>query len=168
MILRPSTASVGVIIERRAGAEQDSYCNRGGSMKYHEFINRVQKLANFRTEGEAMSIVSATAKTLSERLPRDQVQAIAENLPSEVRHMFSMRGAPPPEEFSVDEFFRRVSERAHEQVKDTVREVRAVAEVIQEAVPAEVMNRVYDTLPYELRQLFEAGPPTEASRSGLG
>lgn len=137
-------------------------------MKYQEFIRRLMMLGGFDSEEQAMKLVGATAETLCERLPDGQTECMAAGLPPEVGKLFEEKQAKSGEEFSIDEFMERVSRRAGEPIGKSVRHVRAVAEVIQEAVPAEVMNEVYATLPYDIRQLFDAGPPLDESRSGLG
>ena len=125
-------------------------------MREQEFIGRLNRLGGFGSKDEAMKVLSATAATMWERLPDGQMECLAAALPAGIAAAFEKPAGTRGESFSVEEFMSRVSRRAEEPMQQTVRHVRAVAEVIQEAVPAEVMNEVYATLPYDIRQLFYA------------
>ena len=115
-----------------------------------------------------MNVVSAAAMTLSERLPPTLMRRLADSLPPEVRRVFPPEREGEPEQFGVDEFVRRTSERAGVSPGELVHQLRAVTEVIQESAAGDVLADIYRALPYDVRQLFDAGPPPEESRSTTG
>jgi uncharacterized protein (DUF2267 family) len=126
-------------------------------MKHDEFIGQVQHRARLSSRGAAEHATRATLETLAERLTSGEVDDLAAQLPPEIgehlRHKWSTRG----ERFSLDEFFRRVSQREAVDLPEAVFHARAVIEVLSEAVSQGEMDDVRAQLPAEFDRLFEAG-----------
>ncbi|MGV9255346.1 DUF2267 domain-containing protein [Streptomyces sp. NPDC003697] len=120
-------------------------------MDSDEFIRLVSQRAHVPEE-QAWELTRATMLTLGERITGGEARHLAEVLPAEV--------APPlvpPEnvaqKFGVDEFVRRVSERAG--VDETVarRGVAAVFMTLAEAVPGTEWHDVMSQLPNEFQNI---------------
>ncbi|WP_055493743.1 DUF2267 domain-containing protein [Streptomyces sp. TP-A0356] len=120
-------------------------------MDHDEFIRLVAQRADV-PEDEAARLTRATMLTLAERITAGEAEDLAEVLPPEV--------APPlmppvdvAQKFGLDEFVRRVSERAN--VDETVarRGVRAVFMTLHDAVPGKEFQDVMDQLPNEFQDI---------------
>ncbi|MEV5333341.1 DUF2267 domain-containing protein [Streptomyces werraensis] len=114
-------------------------------MDSDEFIRLVSHRAHVPEE-QASELTRATMLTLAQRITGGEARVLAGVLPSEI--------APPlvppedvAEKFGVDEFVRRVSERAG--VDETVarRGVAAVFMTLREAVPGTEFQDVMAQLP---------------------
>ncbi|AEM85011.1 MULTISPECIES: DUF2267 domain-containing protein [Streptomyces] len=120
-------------------------------MEYDEFIRLVAQRAHV-PEDQAAPLTRATMLTLAERITGGEARDLAAVLPPEV--------APPlvpPEDvaqkFGVDEFVRRVSERANTDETVARRAVRAVFMTLQQAVPGKEFQDVMDQLPNEFQDI---------------
>src|SRR5260370_16536893 len=79
-------------------------------MKHDEFIGRVQHHARLPSRGDAERATRATLETLGERLAGGEPKDLASQLPPEIG-LHLLRCGGKGERFSLDEFYRRVSER---------------------------------------------------------
>ena len=116
-------------------------------MDYDEFIRCVAERAQV-PEDQAVALTSATMMTLAERITGGEVRDLAAVLPPEV--------APPvvppedvAEKFDLEEFVRRVHERARVSERLARWGVRMVFMTLQEAVPGKEFQDVLDQLPKE-------------------
>lgn len=133
-------------------------------MKYEHFVRLVQNLAELPTADDAISIIRVTLETLTDRLPPDVADRVAKELPEEIGNFMRNRGEPQTE-FSLEEFFKRVQQRASLNVADSVHQVRAVTEVLRESISPNELENMYANLPEDFRQLFDAGPSNDSSTS---
>lgn len=141
-------------------------------MDHDEFIGQVQSRARLASRGEAERAVRATLETLSERMADGAAQNLAAQLPNEIgdhlrRHAPATAGTG--EQFSLDDFFERVTEREGVDQPDAVFHARAVLEVTDEATTGGLMRKVREQFPSEFDRLFEAGSEGRmraASRAG--
>ncbi len=125
-------------------------------MQYHEFIGHVQHRARLGTLGDAVRAANATLQTLAERLPGDEAEHLAAQLPYEIGR-FIREHAAGFERFGVDEFFNRVTDREGIDKPEAVYHARAVLEVLKEAISAGELEQVRNQLPGEFMPLFDAG-----------
>jgi uncharacterized protein (DUF2267 family) len=79
-------------------------------------------------------------------------------LPKEIGVFLKIPPERGGESFSLEEFFTRVARREDKEVKDVVRSVRAVCEMVAEAVQPQEIDDMVSQLPEDFRQLFDAGP----------
>jgi uncharacterized protein (DUF2267 family) len=129
-------------------------------MNYDEFIREVRSRGHMGSREEAENAARATLQTLSERLAGQEPQNLASQLPPELAE--HMRDEGKGKSFSLEEFFRRVSEK--DPGVDEPRAVyhaRVVMEVLQDAVTGGEMDDVRSQLPEEYAPLFEAGSQGE-------
>ncbi len=126
-------------------------------MKHDEFIGQVQHRARLSSRGEAERATRATLETLAERLAGGEANDLAAQLPPELAEHLRSAWSGKGERFSLDEFFRRVSERENVDMPKAVYHVRAVMEVLSEAVSKGEMDDVRAQLPAEFDRIFEAG-----------
>jgi uncharacterized protein (DUF2267 family) len=123
-------------------------------MKHDEFIGRVQHLAQLGSRGDAERATWATFQTLGERLEGGEAKDFASQLPP-VLAAYALSGCPGiGERFSVQEFFRRVSDREGRDVQQAIQHARAVVEVLQKAISPGEIDDICAQLPSEYGQLF--------------
>jgi len=127
-------------------------------MKHDEFIGQVQHHARLNSRGAAEQATRATLETLSERLAGGEAKDLAAQLPQGIDvHLRSKRPEEAGERFSLEEFFRRVSQREGVDLPKAIYHARAVIEVLKEAISKGEMDDVRAQLPAEFDRLFEAG-----------
>jgi uncharacterized protein (DUF2267 family) len=127
-------------------------------MQHDEFIGRVQHHARLSSRGAAEQATRATLETLAERLAGGEAKDLAAQLPQGIDvHLRSKRPEEVGERFSLEEFFRRVSQREGVDLPKATYHARAVIEVLKEAVSKGEMDDVRAQLPAEFDRLFEAG-----------
>jgi uncharacterized protein (DUF2267 family) len=126
-------------------------------MRYDEFIGQVQNRARLSSTEEAVKAIRATLETLAERLAGGEPKDLASQLPEEIGVYLHHERAGSGERFSLDEFFKRVSEREGVDLPASIYHARVVIEVLSEAVSRGQMNDVRAQLPEEYDRLFEAG-----------
>lgn len=123
-------------------------------MEHDEFIGLVQDRAKLDSRGAAESATRATLETLAERLAGGLPENIGDQLPPEIgRHLSSER----TESFDLDEFWRRVADRASGGVDlpDAAFHARAVLSVVDAAVTGDQLDRVRDQLTPDYEDLFD-------------
>lgn len=138
-------------------------------MDHDEFIGQVQHRARLGSRGEAERATRATLETLAERMADGAAQNLAAQLPNEIgEHL--RREAPEQagtgEQFSVDDFFERVTEREAVDQPDAVFHARVVLDVTDEATTGGLMSKVREQFPSEFDRLFDAGSTGRMRRSG--
>lgn len=126
-------------------------------MKHDEFIGQVQHRAKLASRGEAEVATRAVLETLGERLlgnePADAAAQLPKGIAGYLNHAWSGIGEP----FSIDEFFRRVSQRGEIDLSDAIYQSRVVIEVLQEALDRGEIEDIRSQLPQDFLTLFEAG-----------
>ncbi len=121
-------------------------------MKHDEFVARVRDLAEVGTNEEAERAIRATFETLRERLAGNEPNNLADQLPEEIAA--PLRGEGGRDNFSLAEFYRRVSEKEGVEETEAIRHARAVATVLEEAVTEGEMNHIREQLKAEYAELF--------------
>lgn len=123
-------------------------------MTYDEFIARVAERAGTSPE-RAADLTRATLLTLNERISGGEARDLASQLPQDLKKWLvpTSGGA---EAFDVEDFKRRVRERAKLSDDEAERGIRAVFAVLGEAVTSGEFDDVLSQLPSEFRELVPA------------
>lgn len=129
-------------------------------MEHDEFIGQVQNRARLGSRGDAERATWATLETLAERMADGAAQNLAAQLPNEIgEHL--RRNAPAQagtgEQFSLDEFFDRVTEREGIDQPDAVFHARVVLEVTDEATTGGVDDQGARAVPGRVRPALRSG-----------
>jgi uncharacterized protein (DUF2267 family) len=130
-------------------------------MKHDEFIGQVQHHARLSSRGDAELATRATLETLSERLAGGEAKDLASQLPRGLAEYLRTGMAGASVHFSMDEFYRRVSEREGVDLPKAIFHARAVIAVLYDAVSPGEMADVRAQLPAEFSHLFEPGREEE-------
>ncbi len=122
-------------------------------MNYLEFIELIGRRGRIENPEDASRAVQSTLETLAECLPTAQVRRLAEKLPREAA-MYLDR-ASVTEEFSVHEFFERVSERSNVDKPVATQRAWAVLSVVEQQLSLQEFNELRAALPKQYERLFE-------------
>ena len=133
------------------------------SMRYHEFIDRVQKLAGLESLDDAVRATEATIETLSERLSKTERDKLAAQLSKELKELFLRRHNT--ERFLLEDFYSRVSARANVRYHRAVELAQAVAAELREAISPGELEDILSELPDEYGELFGVKPKGPLSPS---
>lgn len=131
-------------------------------VKYDEFIEGVSQRANIPPD-EAVVLARATLETLSERISGGEARDLAGQLPRALQAAL-LPSREPAEQFRIEEFIRRVSERAVLDTPLAWEGARAVIATLRDAVSANEFDDVIAQLPKDFRELltpvsrWSAGP----------
>jgi uncharacterized protein (DUF2267 family) len=130
-------------------------------MRHEEFIGQVQHRAHLSGHGEAERATRATLETLGERIPEGLADNLAAQLPHEIgenlRRTEVYGGAGSGERFDRHDFIARIAARSGADESQAAFLARAVLEVTEEASQGAVMNKVYESLSPDIRQLVTSG-----------
>ena|SRR5579875_497418 len=124
-------------------------------MKYEEFIGEVQRRAQMADREEAIKATLATLETLSERLTVREAEHLAAQLPTELAAYMQPQHTGKGESYTLDEFFRRVSEREGKPLADANFHARVVTGLLCEAVTMGEIQDIRAQLPADFARLFE-------------
>ncbi|MEY2533764.1 MAG: hypothetical protein QOF29_1674 [bacterium] len=130
-------------------------------MDYQGFITTVRERADV-SDAEAERVACATLKTLADRLTTGETEDLAERLPGELRRC--LEPDEPGQRYHVDEFLRRVAERAGVDEPAAERDARAVFAALWAAVGPDEFADMRSELPKDFgplldRALVDAPPP---------
>ncbi|NRQ39660.1 DUF2267 domain-containing protein [Nonomuraea sp. NN258] len=130
-------------------------------MQHDQFIGQVQARAHLGRRDQAERASRATLETLGERIPDGLADNLAAQLPHEIgenlRRVEAFDQAGTGEHFGRQEFIHRVADRAGVAEPQAAYLARVVLEVTDEATQGDIMGRVYDSLPKDLRSLVASG-----------
>ena len=126
-------------------------------MQYGEFIKQVQQQGSFASHDEALQAARITLQVLAERLAGNEANNLFAQLPRELVGAVHHRKMVQTENYDLDEFLRRVSERAGVDQGTASRYARAVMAVLVAAVTPGEMRDVFTQLPQEFASLVETG-----------
>ncbi|GII21614.1 DUF2267 domain-containing protein [Planosporangium mesophilum] len=126
-------------------------------MKYNEFIEAVAGRVG-GSQDEAAVLAVAVLATLAERLTADEAHDLSSELPKALQGPLRGRRSRPAEAFGVDEFVRRVAERAGVGPDRARVGTRAVFATLHEAVSGGEFRDVVAQLPPEFADLIETVP----------
>lgn len=102
----------------------------------------------------AEAVTQATLATLGGRIPQQDAERLAAQLPAELRPWLK-HASPLAERFSLEEFVSRVERRVAVLNQDEAEDaVAAVLVTLGEAMPEEEMRKVLGHLPEDMRALF--------------
>ncbi|WP_414529843.1 DUF2267 domain-containing protein [Nodularia chucula] len=130
-------------------------------MEYNEFITHVQSLAQSNSREEAERATRATLATIKERLPQDEAQAVAAELPLELGQPLQATEGESNASFSMQEFISRVSQKENIEPTTTVIHVRAVFAVLQNAINPEKFAKFHHYFDHGYEELFTTSPNSE-------
>lgn len=113
-------------------------------MDHETFITTIAEEAQVSRE-EADRAARVTLTTLAERLTAGEARDIGKQLPEELRPCMETEGKAEP--FHLDEFVRRVADRAGVEPATAERQVRAVFTALAESLSAEEFHDMASELP---------------------
>jgi uncharacterized protein (DUF2267 family) len=120
-------------------------------MDYETFIKTEAQKAGLPKD-KAEEVARATLQTLADRISGGEAKDLAAQLPKPLKEV--LEPAPEPAEaFDVDEFIRRVSERAHVDEEMARTGAQAVLATVREAVTPGEFDDITSQLPQEYREL---------------
>jgi len=123
-------------------------------MDYDTFVREVAQRAGLPRD-QASVLTRATLQTLAERLTGGEADDVAAQLPMQMKEWLLSHATPAAEKFGVDEFVRRVSDKANVTPEDARRGARAVFVTLRAAATAGEFNDVMSQLPKEFSDLAE-------------
>jgi uncharacterized protein (DUF2267 family) len=114
-------------------------------MDYEEIIEVIRRASGGLGSEAAERAAHATLQTLAERLSREEVRHIVQELPDELKPwVFTETGA---EAFGIDEFLDRVAKREHTDIETALLHARAVFSALGRALSPEAVAHVAAILP---------------------
>lgn len=129
-------------------------------MNYNDLVTLVQERANLDNHALASAITRATLETLAERVQGNSANNLASQLPRELAVLVQREPGTTGEPFPVDEFTRRVAERADMDSDQAIRQLRVVLEALRASVSEGAINHLWAELPGEYLSLFDDDPHT--------
>jgi uncharacterized protein (DUF2267 family) len=123
-------------------------------MDYDTFVREVAQHAGVPRD-QASVLTRATLQTLAERLTGGEADDVAAQLPMQMKEWLLSHATPAAEKFGVDEFVRRVSDKANATPEEARRGARAVFVTLRAAVTAGEFKDVMSQLPKEFSDLAE-------------
>ncbi|MET1065942.1 MAG: DUF2267 domain-containing protein [Arthrobacter sp.] len=126
-------------------------------MQFDRFVDLVAKRANV-PPSRAQTLTYDTLRTLAERISGGEARDLAAQLPAELKPMLSELVEETAEDFDVDEFVRRVAERASVDAEGAREAARAVMLTLREAVTPGEWDEVTSQLSADYNELV--GPNT--------
>jgi uncharacterized protein (DUF2267 family) len=121
---------------------------------YDGFVREVAARADV-SRPEATVLARATLQTLGERLTGGEASDLAAQLPKELKEWLVGSAQPTAEAFRLDEFIRRVSERANVPPGEARQGARAVFLTLRDAVTGGEFTDMMSQLPKEFAELAE-------------
>ncbi len=121
-----------------------------------EFVEQVQLRAALKSQDEAERVTRVALETLVERLGdgANLLEPLLSQFTEPVRR--SKQACETGEAFSLNEFVKRISERAGLSLTEATDYTRIVFEVLNEAIAAGAMRKLVAQLPADFELLFEA------------
>lgn len=123
-------------------------------MDYAEFITHVESLSQSSSRIEAENATRATLATLKELIPKDEVQELAREIPSELSEFLQKQENEITESFHLQEFIQRTSQRENIAPTTAAMHVRAVFAVLQNAVTPEKFKKFHSYFSHDYEELF--------------
>ncbi|MBD2384987.1 DUF2267 domain-containing protein [Cylindrospermum sp. FACHB-282] len=130
-------------------------------MEYNEFITHVQSLAQSNSREEAEIATRATLETIKERIPGDEVQNLAAQLPQELANHLRRQEEETFQTFRLQEFITRASQKENIEPTTTAIHVRAVFAVLQNAVSPDNFAKFHSYFSHDYEELFGTLPTSE-------
>jgi uncharacterized protein (DUF2267 family) len=124
------------------------------AVDYRTFIEKEAQKAGL-PEDKAEELARATLQTLADRISGGEAEDLAAQLPEPLKPPL-LKQREEAERFGVEEFLRRVSERAHVDPETARIGATAVLSTVREAVTPGEFEDVTSQLPSEFRELVGA------------
>ncbi|GAA3146000.1 hypothetical protein GCM10010466_41280 [Planomonospora alba] len=121
-------------------------------MNEGEFIKVVCNESGLSRD-QAEILTQATLETLSERLTPEEADDLAAQLPESMQDLL-ISDRETPDDFGLDEFVRRVSERSGADVSEVREDVSAVFSALRLAVTPGELDDVLAQLPREFAEVL--------------
>jgi uncharacterized protein (DUF2267 family) len=122
-------------------------------MDYETFEKKVSAQAGVPRD-RARVLIRATLQTLGDRITRGEARDLAAQLPKQMKDWVGT-GQPEAEKFGVEEFIRRVSDRARVPPEEAQKAAKAVFSTLREAVTGGEFKDIMSQLPKEFSELVE-------------
>lgn len=143
-------------------------------MNFDQFVGQVQHRLQLSDTGRALRAIRATLYTLGHRIPEDNAEDLAANLPLEIQWYMTGAVNEHGQRFDWQEFVERVSELERVDPPDAAYHARVVIDLIHEIVPPSDFRQLRDMLPeaeqdenwQKLFELVDAGGWQERRESG--
>ncbi|MET8245047.1 DUF2267 domain-containing protein [Streptomyces sp. NPDC005202] len=123
-------------------------------MKYDEFLARVRQRGEYTSRDEAAKITEAVLGVLAERISPGEVEDLASQLPGPLGPALTSAKRQQPENFGIEEFYRRVAERTGARPRTAEWDAGAVLTTVAEAVSGGELNQIISQLPSSFAVLF--------------
>ena len=105
-------------------------------MNYDQFIKAVKDSGQFESRDAAIKATKATLETMRERLLGDEASNLAAQLPADLADCLRGREGQMGDNFKLDEFYRRISEREGVDTAAAASHAKTVISVLSQAVSA--------------------------------
>lgn len=125
-------------------------------MNYDQFIKAVKDSAQFESRDAAIKATKATLETMRERLLGDEASNLAAQLPAELGDCLRGREGQMGDNFKIDEFYRRISEREGVDTNVAANHAKAVMSVLSRAVSAGEFSDMRINFAKDYDELFAA------------
>jgi uncharacterized protein (DUF2267 family) len=122
-------------------------------MNYLEFTKLIGRRGRIQKADDVTKAIQATLETLAECLPGQHLTQLASKLPHEAA-MYLKRPSQA-EQFSVHEFFERISERSNLDKPVATQRAWAVLSVVEQQLSLEEFTTLRAALPKQYERLFE-------------
>lgn len=103
-------------------------------MNYDQFIKAVKDSGQFSDRESAIKATKAVLETVRERLLGDEASNLAAQLPAELGDCLRGREGQMGDNFKIEEFYTRISNRAGVDVEQAASYARTVMTVLSQAV----------------------------------
>lgn len=130
-------------------------------MEYNEFITHVESLAQSNSLEEAERATRATLETIKERISGDEAQELSTQLPQELAEYLKGREGEPDQNFNLQDFIVRASQKENLEPTTTAIHVRAVFAVLQNAVTPEEFAKLHRHFSHDYEEMFGTPPISE-------
>jgi uncharacterized protein (DUF2267 family) len=125
--------------------------NRSDGVDYQTFLKTEAERTGLPKD-KAEEVARATLQTLADRITGGEADDLAAQLPTPLKDVL-IKPQQDAERFDVDEFIRRVSERAHVDPDTARKGAMATLATVREAVTPGEFDDVTAQLPKEYREL---------------
>jgi uncharacterized protein (DUF2267 family) len=115
-------------------------------MDFEQFVNLVANRADVAGWDRTQALINGTLRTLAERISGGEARDLAAQLPEEFKPSLS-DAEETAETFTVDEFVRRVAERAGVGDDTALKGARAVMATVRDAVTSGEWDDIIAQLP---------------------
>lgn len=129
-------------------------------MNFDEFTGQVQHRLQQPNTGRTLRAIRATLMTLGERIPEENAEDLAANLPLEIKWYLTGAVHEHGQRFDWREFVERVSDIEQVDPPDAAYHARVIVDLLHEEVPESDFRQLRDMLPESedkenWRKLFE-------------